>query len=87
MACGRIAPFLSEVVEAELFTDVYPLLCPWEMAPSHTGDCGSIWDSHYVFVALEWVDCVSAILQGLTKLKFRDCFPTYVPPRREIIHS
>lgn len=86
LVCGRMAPFLSEVVEVELFTDVHLLLCSWEMAPSHTGDWGSIWDSHYVFVALEWVDCLSAALQGLTKLKFPDCFPI-CPPCREIIHS
>lgn len=82
LACGRAAPFLSEGVEAELFVcQCTPtLLCPWEMAPSHTGHWGLIWDSHNLFVAREWFGCVSAVLQGLTKLNFPDCFPSYDPP-------
>lgn len=38
-----------------------------------------IWDSHYMLMALEWVDCLSAVLQGLTELKFPNCFPSFVP--------
>lgn len=38
-----------------------------------------IWDSHYMLMALEWVDCLPAVLQGLTELKFPNCFPSFVP--------
>lgn len=54
------------------------------MEPSHTGGWELAWDPHSVFVTPEWVDWSDPEKLQVGKLKFPDCFPSYVSPVREL---